>query len=199
MVSCATDTRVLQEPTLADRVEQRRKKVTRVAKSSLAAIASSLSAALDKHLYARLLCHALMHGESGIGPDWRQTLKIPGFIVTDASNPYDHMITTGSLPAQRATMLDLLAAKDMIEQGLATMRWVPTQHRYADHLTKMMTCELNRRYLEQGRVYLIQTADDAVHEEKKAELRRGRMQKRKLKMKNPKASESQTAGAAHVV
>ena len=70
-------------------------------------------------------------------------------MVTDAKALFDHSTTTGSLPAERATMMDLLAATEVVEQALVTMGWVPTQHQYADHLTKSMVCELNKQYLEQ--------------------------------------------------
>ena len=72
--------------------------------------------AVDKHLYARSLLQALMHGEDRIGPDWHKDLTVPGYVVTDAKPLHDHLTTTGSLPAERATVMDLLAAKDLVEQ-----------------------------------------------------------------------------------
>ena len=135
------------------------------------------------HLYSRVLFQALMYGERQIGADWRKDLTVEGFVVTDARALYDHVTTTGSLPAERATMMDLLAAKEMIEQALFTMRWVPTQHQFADHLTKTMTCELNRRYLGTGKICLIQTGADAAREEHKAKLRKAQRERRKIRMK----------------
>ena len=84
--------------------------------------------AVDKHLYMRLLWQVLMFGEKDLDSDWRKSLRIPGYLVTDARSLYDHLTTTGSLPAEKQTMMDLLAAKEMIEQGLILIRWVPTQH-----------------------------------------------------------------------
>jgi hypothetical protein len=157
-------------------------------KSSLAAESASLSMAVDKHLYARVLLQALMHGEDKIGADWRKDLIIPGYVVTDARALFDHITTTGSLPAERATMMDLLSAKELIEQALIVMRWVPTQHQYADHLTKTMACDLNRQYLEQGTVCLIQTSADAEKEQHKAALRKAQRERRKERSKESKAS-----------
>ena len=139
--------------------------------------------AVDKHLYSRVLFQTLMYGEARIGADWRKDLTVEGFVVTDARALYDHVTTTGSLPAERATMMDLLAAKEMIEQALFTVRWVPTQHQFADHLTKTMTCELNRRYLGTGQTCLIQTGADAEREEHKAKLRKAQRERRKARMK----------------
>ena len=85
-------------------------------------------------------------------------------------------------------MMDLLAAKELVEQGLIILRWVPTQHQYADHLTKNMVCELLRRYLESGKVCLIQTGADKAREEHKANLRRGQRVRRKARMKSLKES-----------
>ena len=183
MITFATDNAVLQEMTNSNRVEHHSKRITRVVKSSLAAESAGLSMAVDKHLYSRVLFQALMYGEARIGADWRKDLTVEGFVVTDARALYDHVTTTGSLPAERATMMDLLAAKEMIEQALFTVRWVPTQHQFADHLTKTMTCELNRRYLGTGQTCLIQTGADAEREEHKAKLRKAQRERRKARMK----------------
>ena len=193
MVTFASDGKVLEKMTNCNRVEAHSKKITRVVKSSLAAESASLSMAVDKHLYSRVLFQALMYGEGRIGADWRKDLTVEGYVVTDARALFDHITTTGSLPAERATMMDLLAAKEMIEQALFTMRWVPTQHQFADHLTKTMICELNRKYLGTGQTCLIQTGADAAHEEHKAKLRKAQRERRKVRMKAgpsaPKESE----------
>ena len=133
-----------------------------------------------------------MYGEGQIGTDWRKDLTVKGYVVTDARALYDHITTTGSLPAERATMMDLLAAKELVEQSLITMRWVPTQHQFADHLTKTMVCELNRRYLKEGTICLIQTGKDAEREEHKAALRKAQRERRKERMKKLKGKEVPT-------
>ena len=80
-------------------------------------------------------------------------------------------------------MMDLLAAKELVEQGLIILRWVPTQHQYADHLTKSMVCELLKKHLKTGRICLIQTGADREHEEHKAALCRGQRVRRKARMR----------------
>ena len=190
MMTFATDQEALTNMTAANRVEHHPKRITRVVKSSLAAEAASLSMAVDKHLFTRILLQALMHGEDRIGADWRKDMHVGGYMVTDARALFDHITTTGSLPAERATMMDLLAAKELVEQALITMRWVPTQHQYADHLTKTMVCELNKQYLEQGKICLIQTGADAKKEEHKAALRKAQTERRKERMKKQKIAPS---------
>ena len=135
-----------------------------------------------------------MYGEDRIGADWRKDLHVGGYMVTDARALFDHTTTTSSLPAEKATMMDLLAAKELVEQALITIRWVPTQHKYADHLTKTMVFELNKQYLEQGKICLIQTGLDAEKEEHKAALRKAQRERRKERMKKQK-----TAPSANIV
>ena len=181
-----TDSKAIETMTYANRVEHQSKRITRVVKSSFAAESASLSMAVDKHLFARVLLQALMYGEDQIGADWRKDLTVNGYVVTDARALFDHITTTGSLPAERATMMDLLAAKELVEQALITMRWVPTQHQFADHLTKTMMCDLNRKYLQEGTICLIQTGEDAKKEEHKASLRKTQRERRKERMKKVK-------------
>ena len=69
MVSFATDAKALQTMTNANRVEHQSKRITRVVKSSLAAESASLSMAVDKHLYTRVLLQALMYGDGQIRAD----------------------------------------------------------------------------------------------------------------------------------
>jgi hypothetical protein len=190
MVTFVTDARALEKMTYANRVEHQSKKITRVVKSSLAAESASLSMAVDKHLFARVLLQALMFGEERIGTDWRKDLTVGGYVVTDARALYDHITTTGSLPAERATMMDLLSAKEMVEQSLIVMRWVPTQHQYADHLTKTMVCELNKQYLQTGKICLIQTGADAEKEKHKAALRKAQRERRKERLKSIKGKQT---------
>ena len=68
---------------------------------------------------------------------------------------------------------------------------------YADDLTKTMVCEvceLNKQYLEQGNICLIQTGSDAKKEEHKAALIKAQRERRKERIKQQK-----TAPSANVV
>ena len=80
-------------------------------------------------------------------------------------------------------MMDVLAAEELVEQALITMRWVPTQHQFADHPTKNMVFELNKQYYKSGSISLVQTGMDAEKEQHKSALRKVRRERRKAWMK----------------
>ena len=55
--------------------------------STMAAESASLSIALDRQLYLRLLVEAMLHGEpESYLHDWHMKLKVPGLCVTDAES-----------------------------------------------------------------------------------------------------------------
>ena len=109
---------------------------------------------------------------------------MPGVLVTDAKSLYDHLHKTGSVPSERQTLIDLLIAKDLHESGAVSIRWVPTSYQLADILTKDMSVPpVLQRFLETGQCALVQTAEDAVQEAHRAELRYGQRQRRKERSK----------------
>ena len=61
---------------------------------------------------------SLMYGEPCFADDWRKELKIPGTLVTDARSLYDHLHKTGSIPKERQFLLELLAARELVEDGI---------------------------------------------------------------------------------
>ena len=63
MITLLTDDRVATQRTPACVVEFHSVRIPRIVKSTLAAESASLSTALDRQLYARLLLEALLHGE----------------------------------------------------------------------------------------------------------------------------------------
>ena len=91
--------------------------IARVARSTMAAESASLSQAVDRQLYLRLLVECILHGEPNMQMDWRMRLKIPGVIVTDAKSLFDHLGKSGSIPTERQTLIDLLVARDLQENG----------------------------------------------------------------------------------
>ena len=113
---------------------------------------------MDRQLYARLMLEAILHGEPEFDEGWRHRLKIPGIVVTDAKSLYDHLRTTGSIPSERQTLIDLLIARDLCENGIVEIRWVPTAHQLADVLTKMMRVpETMSKFLRDQEYCLVQT------------------------------------------
>ena len=61
-------------------------KSTRVVRSSMAAEACSMCLAADRHLYVRLLLHILLTGNQQVTSQWRNRLKVPGHLTTDAKS-----------------------------------------------------------------------------------------------------------------
>lgn len=127
-----TDERVKEGHRPAAVVEFNTTKSSRVVRSSMAAESCSLSLATDRHMYARLVLDMLLRGVYPVTPNWRVECQVKGAIVTDAKSLYDHMNTTGQIPQERQTMLDLLAAKDLLEQDAFRFFWVPTHRQFAD-------------------------------------------------------------------
>jgi len=145
-VHLVTSSGVERVPTAANLVEYKSSKITRVVKSSLAAEGSSLSTATDEQLYLRLLCEAVWFGPPKIETNWKTQLKVPGIVVTDAKALFDHLMKTGHMTAEKQTMLDILAAKQLIEGTAMKIAWVPTFRQMADGLTKCMIDELFKKF-----------------------------------------------------
>ena len=162
----------------------------RVVKSTMAAESASLSRALDRQLYARLVLESLLFGEPEFTEGWRHRMKIPGVVVTDAKSLYDHLRTTGSIPAERQTLIDLLIARDLCENGVLEICWVPTAHQLADVLTKMMKVpETMSQFLTKQEYCLVQTEVQQKKEEHLNHLRQGQRERRKSRMKKLKGEQ----------
>ena len=136
-ISMLCSDEVLKGPTKCNIVEYLSTRISRVVKSTMAAESASLSTALDRQVYLRLLVEAYIHGEPPMSDDWKYNLKVPGILVTDARSLYDHINKTGSLPSERQTLIDLLVAKDLVEPQAVKVCWVPTTQ-LADIFTKLM-------------------------------------------------------------
>ena len=182
-----TTEKVNQTPVPANLVEFKSSRITRVVKSSLAAEGNALSAASDEQLYLRLLCESLWCSPMEVQSSWKEMLKIPGVVVTDAKALYDHLLKTGHMTAERQTMLDILAAKQLVESSVMAVAWVPTFRQYADGLTKDMPDELFRKFKTSGLLCLRETPEDAKLEQHRAALRRAQRERRKFRMTQKKA------------
>ena len=183
--------KALSGPDVANIVEFRSSRITRVVKSSLAAEGNSLSTAADEQLYLRLLCEVIWYGLPKMTTQWKESLRIPGVVVTDAKALFDHLLKTGHLTAERQTMLDILAAKQLIESASMKVAWVPTFRQFADGLTKDMLDELFAQFKRTGTLSLVETPADQKLEEHRASLRRAQRERRKIRMK--KASKPTTS------
>ena len=154
--------------------------IHRVVRSTLAAEAAALSTALDRQLYLRLVLESLIHGEPECGPDWRHHLKVPGMLITDAKSLYDHLCKTGSVPKEKQTLIDLLVARDLMEERAVRIRWVPTDHMLADMLTKEMKLSpAVVKFLDQQVYCVARSLDEQEKDAYRLGLRQGQRQRRK--------------------
>ena len=120
--------------------------------------------------------------------EWRKHLKTRGTLVTDAKSLYDYMHKTGALMAERGTALDLLAAKELMEQGVTKLNWVPSVHQLADVMTKQMESTIFETFMKVARWTLVLTEVEQTQEKERAEKRRGYRQRRKERKTEAKAS-----------
>lgn len=171
------------EPVISSVVEFRSSRITRVVKSSLAAEGNALSNAADEQLFLRLITGALWYGPEVVTAEWKESLRVPGIVVTDAKALFDHLEKTGHMTSERQTMLDILAAKQLVESASMMVAWVPTFRQFADVLTKDMVDELFKKFKRDGLLCLRETADDARLEAHRATLRKAQRERRKLRMK----------------
>ena len=156
--------------------------IHRVVKSTLAAEAAALSTALDRQLYLRLVLESMLYGEPVCGPDWRHKLKVPGILITDARSLYDHLGKTGSVPKEKQTLIDLLVARDLMEEKAICLRWVPTDHILADILTKQMKVPpVAAKFLMQQRYCVMRSLEEKEKDAYRLALRQGQRQRRKEK------------------
>ena len=169
--------------TPANIVEFRSSKITRVVKMSLAAEGASLSTATDEQLYLRLLCESLWFGIPELGARWKTNLGITGIAVTDARALLDHVSKAGHMTSGRQTMLDILAAKQVIESTTVKIACVPRFRQIADALTKHMVDQLFKSFKLKNQLCLKETEEDAQIDAHRADLRKGQRERRKLRMK----------------
>lgn len=171
--------KLTEGPAPACLVEFTSSKSTRVVRSSMAAEACSMSLAL----YMRLLLWMLLTGDQRVPAEWRDQLRVPGYMVTDAKSLYDHLISTGQIPTERQTLLDLLICKELEEKKVIVMKWVPTYRQFADFLTKMMAPILWHQFMKTQRIALKETPEEAEEEDRRKGIRRAQRQRRKDRMK----------------
>jgi len=186
-MSLLSDKSILKKPALCSLVEFHSGTISRVVKSTMAAESASLSIALDRHLYLRLLVESMLYGEPEYGHDWRMKLKIPGVLITDAKSLFDHLGKTGSMPKERQTLIDLLTARDLVENHAVDLRWMPTTHMLADILTKKMPItEIIKKALCDGWFSVVPTEKEEALETHRKTLRQNQRQRRKLRLKAEK-------------
>ena len=112
--------------------------------------------------------------------DWRVSLRTPEILVTDAKSLHDNLRRDGSLPAERQALLDVLVAKDLVEQKCISVRWLPNSHQVVDFLMRPDDVTPNlQTFLRMGILSLVPTQAQADEEAHRLELRRGQRRRAK--------------------
>ena len=179
-MSLMTEICIQTGPEICDVVEFQSSTITRVVGSTMAAESAAMSVALDRQLYLRLLIESVLFGEPDLQGDWRLNLRIPGALVTDAKSLFDHMSEIGSLPVSRQTLIDLLVARDLIEQETIKFKWLPNTHMLADILTKaVQPNSVLELFLKTGLFSLVPTSQQDNEERHRQALRQGQRERAK--------------------
>ncbi|MDA8584406.1 hypothetical protein N9L68_09215 [bacterium] len=125
MFTVLTDQNVTSQQVIGNLVEYESSTIQRVVQSTMAAESAALSKSLDRQLYLRLVVEILLYGQPELQDrDRRTALRVPGILVADAKSLYDHLQKDGSLPTERRTLLDVLVAKDLVEQRCIDVPWL---------------------------------------------------------------------------
>ena len=157
-------------------------KITRVVKSSMAAESSSMSTTADRLIFNMKLYDALAHGHLTVHADWRTSLRTPGHLVTHEKSLFDYVHGSSMMSTERQTSLDVLGVRQMMQQKLVHLHWVPTWRQYADGLTKEMIDELYCKFRREGSINVVQTPQDEQEELLRAGVRRAPRERRKARM-----------------
>ena len=176
-------TSVYEKPSFANVIEFHSNKVHRVVRSSLAAEGCSMTSAGDKQLYSRVVFDAFLYGQTTVTSDWREKIRTPGCLITDAKGLHDHLHKTGGVASEKQAALDMLMMKQLIEKGVVQVKWTPTWKQLADPLTKDMVTILLEQFRRCGKLCLVQTSEDEKEETRRAGIRKAQRERRKARMK----------------
>lgn len=169
-----------RKPCQASFVEFHSSKVHRVVCSSLAAESCTMTPVADKILYNMALFDVMFHGRTEIQPQWRKQLHTGGAIITDAKGLHNHVNKTGSMAAEKRTVLDrLMAKKGGGGLSVLKLRWTPTWKQLADPL---MATDLLRELRWKGYLCLVQASRDHREKARRSGQRKAQTERRKLQM-----------------
>lgn len=94
-LNIATDKSILSGRASAGLLEHSSRRISKVVRSTMAAESASLAAAVDHHLYCKLLWQHLLYRGAPVCGEWRKILVVGGCVVTDAKSVFDNLSKTG--------------------------------------------------------------------------------------------------------
>ena len=125
--------------------------------------ACCLGASTADHLaYNLKLLDALAYGKVEVTSSWRDSLKSKGHLVTDARSL--SYVNGSGLATEIQVSLDILTVRQLVQEGIMALHWVPTWRQFADGLTKIMPDELFAASRRTGCLNVVQTPEDEVEE-----------------------------------
>ena len=141
-----------------------------------------MSTAADRLVYNMKLSDALAYGDLEVNAEWRGSLTTAGHLVTDAKSLFDHVHGSSMLSSERQTSLDILGVRQMVQQQLLHLHWVPTWRQFADGLTKDMPDELFYQFRARGVINVKETLEDQQEETRRAGIRKAQRDRRKARL-----------------
>ena len=140
MVAVAPKRFLLDDETAINLVAWRSSRLTRVARSSLAAETQALSEGEQELMWVRLQMAELEGVEVDPKDAWKAVASIPGLCVINAKALHDAIQKSreGGVVTikEKSSALELLGLIDSLKQGFTTVRWVHSESQIADALTK---------------------------------------------------------------
>ena len=123
-------------------------------------------------------------------------MTVQGGLVTDAKSLFDHLGSTGQVPTERQTMLNLMVARDHLESRAYELYWVPTFRQFGDGLTKRLRNLLWEAFCKSRTISLKETEQGAQARGAQTTAPPAQRQSRKEKGSAPTsaAAPSRTAG-----
>ena len=87
---------------------------------------------------------------------------------------------TGSVPKEKQTLIDLVVARDLMEEKAVRLRWVCTDHMLADFLTKQLKLTpAVAKFLVEQKYCVARSLAEQEKDAYKLTLRQGQRKRRK--------------------
>ncbi|CAE7345527.1 GIP [Symbiodinium sp. KB8] len=133
----------------------RSSKLSRVARSSLAAETQALSDAEQELMFTRLQWRELQGDTINLSKSFESTRKTAGYLVIDAKAVYDTLMkgqiaSAGYSLRDKYSALELQALSQHIQEQETTLLWCDSDHQLADGMTKSQKQDCIKKLLLSG-------------------------------------------------
>lgn len=154
-------TKIYEGKTATHLIDWGSSKIHRKIRSTLSGEGHSAARAFERACYARTMQYDISQGlprqcerQITAPPErksyWEQICQsLPLAFGTDCKSLYDVCNISGSLPNERRVALDILDMRESLAQYCDIIRWVPTDHRLVDGMTKNMNTDMMTQLLDE--------------------------------------------------